>query len=58
MCGIDRRTSLTAAEFESEYVNKFKPVVIGAGAFAGVNDLEEIRRRWSKEVRVFCVVFV
>ena len=34
-CDIDRRSSLTADEFEREYVNKFKPVMIGAGAFEG-----------------------
>ncbi len=33
-CGIDRRTALSPEEFEQQYVNQHRPVLIGAGAFA------------------------
>jgi hypothetical protein len=49
-CDIDRRVTLTAKEFEEEYVNQFKPVIIsGAGAFTEPGALQELQRLWSRE---------
>lgn len=46
-CGIDRRTTLSASEFEQQYVNQQRPVMISSEAFEGVWPALD---RWKRNI--------